>query len=68
MADALANRFCPIELVLRRPRGFCDVIRMNAKIRNSDWSICTMWSKYSIQIGYTLYNHTITTKATRETW
>ena len=27
-----------------------------------------MWSKYSILIGYTLYNHSITTKATRETW
>ena len=31
MADALANRFCPTELVLRRPRGFCDVIRMECK-------------------------------------
>ena len=28
---ALANRFCPIELVLRRPRGFCDVTRMECK-------------------------------------
>ena len=28
---ALANRFCPIKLVLRRPRGFCDVIGMECK-------------------------------------
>ena len=58
---ALGNRFCPIKLVPRRPRGFCDVIGMNAKIRDSDWSVCTTWSKYSILIGYTLYRHTITT-------
>ena len=28
---ALGNRFCPIKLVPRRPRGFCDVIGMECK-------------------------------------
>ena len=50
----------PIKLVLSAHSVFVTSSEWNVKIRLSDWSICTTWSKYSILIGFTLYRHAIT--------
>ena len=68
MADAhLQTAFVPLNWCSGAHAVFVTSSEWNAKIRDSDWSICTIRSKYSILIGYMLYHHPITTKATRET-